>query len=216
MVNTFIPFKSISKTMKVLDRQRLGKQRLECKQIIEVIENKRTGYKNHPIVCMWKDNVDGLKYYYNKCIDEWVNRGYKNNMEKYEIEYKNKKDIMPWWIYNKQVRMSHQASLLRKNYEYYKDKFPKFDENYMLCGYIWTNNLKPDILIKLRNNETIDNSVICSDIGSGAPSHYRISKELTIKWVENRLVNPKTNRKITVSGNIYKDYHKASKYYKLL
>lgn len=216
MVNTFIPFKSISKTMKVLDRQRLGKQRLEAKQIIEIIENKRTGYKNHPIVSMWKDNVDGLKYYYNKCIDEWVDRGYKNNMEKYKLKKKKKKEIMPWWLYNKQVRMSHQASLMRKKPEYYEDKFPNFDKEYMLCGYIWTGNLKPNILIKLRNNEIVDKKIICSDIGTGAPSHYRISKELTEKWMENRNINPKTNRKIIATGNIYKDYYEASKYYKLL
>jgi len=56
-----------------------------------------------------------LKHYTNIIIQEWITRGYNNNMEFYDTG----KIIMPDWIGNEKFHSSHRANLLRKDYEYY-------------------------------------------------------------------------------------------------
>ena len=38
-MQTFLPYADYTRTAKCLDRQRLGKQRVECKQILNALEN---------------------------------------------------------------------------------------------------------------------------------------------------------------------------------
>jgi hypothetical protein len=40
------------------------------------------GWVNHPATLMWKGHTCFLAMYHNAMIDEWVSRGYKNNMQK--------------------------------------------------------------------------------------------------------------------------------------
>jgi hypothetical protein len=37
---------------------------------------------------MWHGHINALKHYYNLAIDEWVKRGYRNNMHKMKISGK--------------------------------------------------------------------------------------------------------------------------------
>jgi len=39
MVNTFLPYQNFRKIAKILDWKRLGKQRVEAKQIINILDN---------------------------------------------------------------------------------------------------------------------------------------------------------------------------------
>jgi len=167
MVNTFITYSDLKKNFKILDYKRLGKQRLEAKQILNVLEGKQEGYKNHPIVKMWQDHIPGLKVYLNYCIDEWVSRGYNNTMQKETIDLSendvdNEIDLLPWWCFNKQVQNTHKASLIRKDPDYYIPKFQDFDmKKYIIHGYIWTNRLDTETKWKLYNNEELELSNIC-------------------------------------------------------
>ena len=222
MVNTFILTNSPVECMKLLDYRRLGKQRVEAKQIVDTIEKNTNGWKNHPVSKMWKNNIVGLKYYINCCIDEWVKRGYKNTMKKYDLsEYLlpdgtyDELKILPWFYFNKQIQESFKASLLRKNNEYYKDVI-SCDTKYMSHGYIWISKLTDDQINKMKLGEYIDLEYICEKFGSGTPAQYRLSKELCIEWVKNKDINPITKRAIKSSGNVYKDFEKASIFYKLL
>lgn len=211
MVNTFVLTNCPKETMKLLDTKRLGKQRVEAKQIINVIENKdgSVGWKNHPIVKMWENHVDGLKYYFNCAVDEWILRGYKNTMEKYEI--KEVDDPLPWWFFNKQVQMSHKMSLLRKDPGYYSKYFNE-DPEYYNFGYVWTCKLGDSIVSEMKISE-VNPKLICEPIGTGAPAQFRYSKEEVEEWRKNKNVNPKTQHKISETGTIYKDLAKAEKYY---
>lgn len=138
MVNTFLPYANFSESASALDVKRLGKQRLEAKQIINLLEKttEKKGYKNHPAVKMWKDNVDALKLYYNIIVKEWIKRGYKNTMQLYELHTDEDNISMPWWLNNQDFHYAHQASLLRKNENYYRDKF-NLPKEYLEKGYIW-------------------------------------------------------------------------------
>jgi len=117
-MQTFLPYKSFTKTFKTLDYRRLGKQRVEAMQILNILLDRtdRPGWRNHPIVRMWDGYAPALQLYHNMCIEEWINQGYINNMLLESI----KEDIVyPHWLGNEKIHSSHQANLLRKDYGYY-------------------------------------------------------------------------------------------------
>ena len=117
-MQTFLPHKSFKKSFKVLDYRRLGKQRVEAKQILNVLLERTDtkGWRNHPITKMWAGYESALQLYFNLCVQEWVRRGYNNNMEFAKIT----DDIVyPHWLGDKSFHSSHRANLLRKDLEYY-------------------------------------------------------------------------------------------------
>ena len=122
-MQTFLPYESFAESAKVLDWRRLGKQRVEAMQIIKAITGEKRldvkpykGWINHPASVMWKPYPDALKLYTNVIILEWIERGYNNNMEIYDI---HGTPNMPHWLGKESFHSSHRANLLRKDYEYY-------------------------------------------------------------------------------------------------
>jgi len=138
-MQTFLPYSDFKKSVQVLDNKRLGKQRLEAFQIIKIIEEKtnKGRWKNHPAIKMWEGYLDALKFYFNCCVDEWIKRGFKNNMKKYKIDEKN--IIYPWWFGNEDFHKAMRARLIEKDKEFYKSKFPE-DENFNNGKYFWPVN----------------------------------------------------------------------------
>lgn len=130
-MQTFLPYYSFKKTANILDYRRLGKQRVEAYQIINVLEGRSSGWKNHPAVKMWKGHIEALKKYFNIISQEWINRGYKHNMGFYEV---NNNIIYPSWIGNETFHISHQSNLVRKFPEHYKKYFPNISND---LPYIW-------------------------------------------------------------------------------
>jgi hypothetical protein len=53
-MQTFIPFPNYIRSVQTLDYRRLGKQRVEAMQIINILEGKQVsaGWKNHPFCCL--------------------------------------------------------------------------------------------------------------------------------------------------------------------
>ena len=130
-MQTFLPYPTFEFTAKTLDYRRLGKQRVEGMQIINAIENQ-TGWQHHPIVRMWTPYVNALKHYTNIIINEWVGRGYNNNMVRYDL---HREDIVyPAWLGYEPFHSSHRANLLRKDYDYYK-QFAWIDDP--KSPYVW-------------------------------------------------------------------------------
>jgi hypothetical protein len=140
MVNTFIPFTSFEKCAACLDNKRLGKQRVEAMQIINIITGatQTKGWRNHPVVVMWKDHPDALKMYYNAVVSEWIRRGFVNNMPLYEVPAGYE---MPWFMDCLTVQMSHRGNLVRKYPEYYAQQFGILPQNYTAYSYVWPGNL---------------------------------------------------------------------------
>ena len=115
-MQTFLPYPDFKESAKVLDYRRLGKQRVEALQILKSIQLENYGWKNHPIVKMWKGYENALIEYKNVMIEEWVNRGYNNNMI---LETIDKSVTYPFWIGNDELHASHRSNLLGKDYEHY-------------------------------------------------------------------------------------------------
>ncbi len=118
-MQTFLPFPDLSLSLSVLDSRRLGKQRIEARTILNILlhpEDKR-GWRNHPAVRMWRGYEEALKLYYNLCLDEWVRRGYRNNMPPAPLDQEAL--VWPWWLGRPEFHAAHRASLLRKDPAHY-------------------------------------------------------------------------------------------------
>lgn len=109
-MQTFFPFSSIGQSARVLDYRRLGKQRVESRQIIDTLEGNSKGWRNHPAVRMWDGYTDGLKHYFNVMSHEWIRRGYKHTMGFYVVQ----SPILPPWVGVERFHSSHRAALLWK------------------------------------------------------------------------------------------------------
>lgn len=139
-MQTFLPYQYFSECAEVLDRQRLGKQRVEVLQILNTILGKTSGWENHPIVKMWKDYPVSLCYYGIAICGEWVKRGYKDTcLEKITVIWKdllnkNYTDAPPPWLGKEEFHRSHQSNLVRKNPEHYRRYFPNVPDD---LPYIW-------------------------------------------------------------------------------
>ena len=116
-MQTFLPYPSFSRTARVLDNKRLGKQRLEASQILDLVEGRADNtWKHHPAVRMWQGYGNALRLYYNIVVCEWVDRGFENNMVCVEI---HDRLVLPPWLSDERLSLSHRGNLLRKDPEFY-------------------------------------------------------------------------------------------------
>ena len=129
-MQTFLPLPSFRASAACLDDKRLGKQRVEALQIYRSLTIESYGWKNHPAVKMWKGHELWLMAYHDAVIDEWVYRGFNNNME---LFYPNNFHTCPfpqWWG-DDRLHSSHRAALLFKDFESYREfgwaEEPKID-----------------------------------------------------------------------------------------
>ena len=78
-MQTFLPYPDFQQSLGALDYRRLGKQRVEAFQILNVLTNStiKLGWRNHPAVLMWKGYERGLWKYVQAMIFEARNRGIK-------------------------------------------------------------------------------------------------------------------------------------------
>ncbi len=115
-MQTFLPLPSIVKSVRCLDWRRLGKQRVEARQILNALEGKSSGWRNHPATRMWEGYENALKAYLNVCIIEWQRRGYNNTMKGEKVSFPIE---MPPWFGDDRFHASHRSNLLRKDSEHY-------------------------------------------------------------------------------------------------
>ncbi len=115
-MQTFLPYANLKLSVGCLDNKRLGKQRVEAKQILNALWGKSTGWVNHPAVRMWRGHEAALMIYHDLCIEEWVKRGFKNTMPKYGLVDVG---VRPLWFGREDVFLSHQSNLLRKDQYFY-------------------------------------------------------------------------------------------------
>ena len=132
-MQTFLPYKNFKESFKSLDYRRLGKQRVEAYQILNILlgRTKTKGWINHPATRMWRGYENALKQYLNECIDEWIHRGYNNNMKHEVIDG----DIVyPHWLGDDLFHSTHRSNLLRKDKEFYSKYLWKESDN---MEYYW-------------------------------------------------------------------------------
>ncbi len=77
-LQTFLPYADYAESARVIDNKRLGKQRVECLQILKALTLQDYGWKNHPATKMWRNHEQALARYSIAMCDEWIARGFKD------------------------------------------------------------------------------------------------------------------------------------------
>lgn len=133
-MQTFLPEASFPRTMMILDRQRLGKQRVEAKQILQTLLGESSGWANHPAVKMWRGYEGALALYGLYATCEWIHRGYNDTLREYFLDMANTFErvdrvVYPPWVWDERVHISHRSNLVRKfpgHYRYYYPTVPDY------------------------------------------------------------------------------------------
>ena len=130
-MQTFLPHASFRKSARCLDNKRLGKQRVECKQILLALgvgigqhEPYVSRWRNHPAVKMWAEHELALVVYDAVICREWISRGFNDNLHpEFMAAYARLRPLVennpyPPWVGNSTFHASHRSNLLRKDYAY--------------------------------------------------------------------------------------------------
>lgn len=118
-MQTFLPYPNFARSAKVLDRQRLGKQRVETKQILLALTVPEYGWKHHPATKMWRGYVPALAAYGYMICEEWLRRGYEDSLLPFFAERLTISYNLPPWLGAPEVHSSHRSNLLAKNPVWY-------------------------------------------------------------------------------------------------
>lgn len=131
-MQTFLPYPDLRRSAKVLDDKRLGKQRVEVLQILNVIARLRSGstgriaWAHHPAVEMWQQHPEALAAYGVAICEEWIGRGFKDTCREKISDVGRSltgrglsSDTMPEWFGDERLHALHRSSLLAKNPAYY-------------------------------------------------------------------------------------------------
>lgn len=135
-MQTFLPYPDFELSANCLDYRRLGKQRVEAKQIMLALENPAYGWQHHPAVHMWRGCNEALAIYGAEICFEWRKRGYNDSLLTFfEHRMKSIKYPMKWpsWLGDNEFHRSHRANLLRKDPDFYS-QYWKED---ISLPYIW-------------------------------------------------------------------------------
>lgn len=141
-MQTFLPYPSFVKSARALDMKRLGKQRVECLQVLNVFAGVRKGWGNHPITSMWTGyELSLVKYGLTVCHVWHTEQGYNDTcygkirslFTEASMQDINRAEPPPW-LGDPEFHRSHQSNLIRKLPERYGPMFPGVPDN---LPYVW-------------------------------------------------------------------------------
>lgn len=142
-MQTFLPYPDFADTAKVLDRKRLGKQRVETLQIAKAISGTSSGWTNHPAVKMWQGHPEALLAYQYAVCNFWTSFKYKDTcLEKTAAvlglpvlgQHAIDGLLLPAWIRDEDLHRSHRSNLLRKDPAWYRHFWPAEPDD---LPYVW-------------------------------------------------------------------------------
>ncbi|MBJ7451277.1 MAG: MSMEG_6728 family protein [Blastococcus sp.] len=144
-MQTFLPVADFTESARLLDNPRLGKQRVECLQVLRALELPDYGWANHPVVTMWRGRTAGLVVYSLAMVRVWRERGFADTTETLIAEFAPDAasmtqdeaaaaGLLPSWIGEEEVHLSHRSNLLAKDPEFYRPRFPGDPDD---LPYIW-------------------------------------------------------------------------------
>jgi hypothetical protein len=132
-MQTFMPYPSFIDSAACLDYRRLGKQRVECKQLLQALgvpvggplNAKPSSWRNHPAARMWKGHEYSLSLYAIAVCHEWRRRGYRDTLLDQFMDaagglvVANADSTKPEWLGDEDFHASHRSNLLRKLPKHY-------------------------------------------------------------------------------------------------
>lgn len=131
-----LPYPSFSHSVAVLDREHLGKQRFDCRQLLVALRAARQGrpmsYDHLPSLKLWRGHESALALYYTFAVNEWVARGYTNtHITPYDENWVRRAGedaylaesyeevTLPRWVGDPELHASHQRWLMARDAAFY-------------------------------------------------------------------------------------------------
>ena len=120
-------------TASILDKKRLHKQVVECKQIMNALEGKTNAWVNHPAVLQYKNDIEWLKRYMMCLIS------YREGDMQNAIKYSYHANLYtPEWHSNEYyIQMRRRLYTKDSNYYKYFEKFGTSDVNWYFVNNEW-------------------------------------------------------------------------------
>ncbi|NYF17178.1 hypothetical protein HDC37_002006 [Microbacterium sp. AK009] len=140
-MQTFLSYPGFVESARVLDRRRLGKQRVETLQLLRAVTIPDYGWRNHPAARMWRDHLPALVAYGLIITDTWIAGGGSDTVRPLvlafapEVEGLPQDAIpMPPWLGDEAFHLAHRSNLMRKDPEHYRPFFGDIPDD---LPYIW-------------------------------------------------------------------------------
>lgn len=135
-MQTFLPFESFERTARVLDDRRLGKQRVEVLQILNTLHGSSRGWRNHPVVRMWRGHEEALIEYGLAIVAEWQRRGHGDTCRGkiLAMSRPGRSRSRPPWLGDPAFHRSHRSNLVRKDPAHYRRHFRRVPDD---LPYVW-------------------------------------------------------------------------------
>jgi hypothetical protein len=147
-VQTFLPYADFERSARVLDTRRLGKQRVECIQVVRGLTRSDYGWRHHPAVLMWKGYEEALGRYAFTCCEVWTERGFSDTCAATVAadlgtagvtSVRTQQELaaagaLPPWLGDGEFHRSHRSSLLRKDPAHYGPHFEDVPDD---LEYVW-------------------------------------------------------------------------------
>jgi len=148
VVQTFLPYADFEASARALDARRLGKQRVECLQLVRALTVPGHGWRRHPAARMWRGHLEALGRYALTCCEVWVEEGRADTCATKVLldldgagvpEVRTQADLaaagaLPAWLGDEAVHRSHRSALVRKEPERYGPMFPGVPDD---LPYVW-------------------------------------------------------------------------------
>lgn len=117
----------------MLDRKRLGKQRVECIQVVRALVVPGDGWRHHPAATTWRGWLEALGSYSLTCCEVWVAQGFADTCAgtiRADLDaagvttVRTQADLagvgeLPTWLGDEGFHRSHRSALLTKMPEHY-------------------------------------------------------------------------------------------------
>ncbi|SDQ18767.1 MSMEG_6728 family protein [Quadrisphaera sp. DSM 44207] len=144
-MQTFLPHRDFDRSARVLDMPRLGKQRVETLQVLRALELPEYGWHSHPVVTMWRGRTPALVAYGLACVRAWRALGHADSTEELIGEFAPEvvgrtqeeltaEGLMPSWLGDGALHLSHRSALVRKDPAHYRPLFGDVPED---LPYVW-------------------------------------------------------------------------------
>ncbi|NJP51890.1 cytoplasmic protein [Streptomyces sp. SBST2-5] len=148
-MQTFLPYPGFAESALVLDRRRLGKQRVEAIQVLRGLIVPGYGWRRHPAVRMWTGYEEALVRYGLEVCRIWREQGHQDSCAatlvadlaaaRPGIRVRDQRELarageLPPWLGDESFHRSHRSALLRKDPDTYAGHFPDVPDD---LPYVW-------------------------------------------------------------------------------
>ena len=147
-MQTFLPYADFEQSARALDTKRLGKQRVECIQVLRGLTVPTYGWRHHPAVKMWRGHEEALGRYAFTVCEVWTELGFGDTcaatigseltafgVTSVRTQVQLEADgALPSWLGDEEFHRSHRSSLLRKAPDFYGPRFPDVPDD---LPYVW-------------------------------------------------------------------------------